>query len=39
MSIQEMIYAQVELFNRDQEGIADIQCESWPYILRDIENN
>jgi hypothetical protein len=39
MSIQEMIYAQVGLFNRDQEGTADFQGESWPYILRDTENN
>jgi hypothetical protein len=39
MSIQEMVYAQVALFNKDQEGTASFQGESWSYILRDTENN
>jgi hypothetical protein len=39
MSIQEMVYAQVALFNKDQDGTASFQGESWLYILRDIENN
>ncbi len=39
MSIQEMLFAQVALFNKDKEGTEFFQGESWSYILRDIENN
>jgi hypothetical protein len=39
MSIQEMVFAQVALFNKGKEGSAFFQGESWSYILRDTENN
>ena len=39
MSIQEMVFAQVALFNKGKEGTAFFQDESWSYILRDTENN
>jgi|NGEPerStandDraft_9_1074522.scaffolds.fasta_scaffold89304_2 hypothetical protein len=39
MSIQEMVYAQVALFNKDKEGTVFFQGESWSYILHDTENN
>jgi hypothetical protein len=39
MSIQEMVIAQIALFNKCKEGTAFFQGESWSYILHDTENN